>query len=53
MIECLPKQSLIDRLPAHIELRGALVKFSQHSLSQVYVHAAYRPNDRELVGEEL
>jgi hypothetical protein len=53
MIQCIPEQGLNDRLPAHIEPRGAFVKFAQHALSQIDVHPAYGPNDRELVGEEL
>ena len=53
MIQCMPQQGLDDRLPAHIEPRGAFVKFSQHSLGQVHVYAAYGPNNREFVGEEL
>jgi hypothetical protein len=47
------QQGLNDRLPAHIQPRGAFVKFPQHSVSQVYVYAAHGPNDRKLIGEEI
>jgi len=50
LIQRLAQEGFDHWLPAHVEARGTLVEFPQHSTGQIHIHPANRPDDHKLIG---